>query len=316
MDDFDISTLAESKNEWTARLVNILTPLVIQGFRSIFKDAVRLCSETQEKNKYLITFQRLISKIPNWNTQLIESEKNRICKLSNCSYIEDLVTCVHIIQLKIMSSVRVGNAQKRVDISIPKLDVFIHRVYIHVARKLYQNVFLFQQHIEPLQAQKNAREVELLVQQSIVNVVRENIPVEEILRAYISETKEDDVEEKITEEIRHEPIVEDVQPRPEPPAPLPLQLNAQNNADIATSDTSDKKTSIQFSPTTDIHEFSPSPHSPSGWSDSSQLSADDEKIHITDEPVALDIPELVPPSSPTPLHFPELQTIDLDELPF
>ena len=36
MDDFNVSSLHESKNEWGARLLTILTPLIIEGFKSIF----------------------------------------------------------------------------------------------------------------------------------------------------------------------------------------------------------------------------------------------------------------------------------------
>lgn len=73
---------------------------------------------------------------------------------SGCSYLEDLVTCVHIIQLKVLTAMRVGQKQKKIDINIPKLDDFIHKAYINVARKVYKNVYLFELGIPPLQTQK------------------------------------------------------------------------------------------------------------------------------------------------------------------
>ena len=39
MDDFVISNLNESRNEWCSRLVSIFTPLVADGVRSIFDEA-------------------------------------------------------------------------------------------------------------------------------------------------------------------------------------------------------------------------------------------------------------------------------------
>ena len=36
MDDFNISSLHESKNEWGARLITMLTPLIIEGFKSLY----------------------------------------------------------------------------------------------------------------------------------------------------------------------------------------------------------------------------------------------------------------------------------------
>jgi uncharacterized protein (DUF433 family) len=103
---------------------------------------------------------------------------------------------------------RVGQKQKKIDINVPKLDDFIHKVYINVARKVYKNVYLFQAGIEPLQIQKNYRELEIIVQECILNTLRESIPVEAILKAYMDESIEEDVIEEIKEEVTHEPIIE------------------------------------------------------------------------------------------------------------
>ena len=199
MDDYSIQSLTESKNEWSARLVSILSFNIIQGINSIYKEAVRLCEENEEKNKYLMTFQNLLSKIPDWSTTTIETERKRIEVVSGCKYLEDLITCVHIIQLKALTCIRVGLKQKKIDIDIPSIDKFIHKVYFNVARKLYSNVYLFEEDIYPLQKQKNNRELELLVKEAILNTIRDNIPVEHILRVYIDETEEQ--EEETDEEI-------------------------------------------------------------------------------------------------------------------
>jgi len=209
MDDFNISTLHESRNEWSARLISILTPLIIDGYRSILDEAVKLCKENNEMEKYLMTFQNFITRVPKWNQTIIENEKKRICEKSGCSYLEDLITCVHIIQLKILTVMRVGQKQKKIDISIPKLDDFIHKVYIHVARKIYKNVYLFELNVAPLQIQKYNRELEVIVQECILNSLRESVPVESILKAYMDETMEEDVVEEIKEEYIQEPIKND-----------------------------------------------------------------------------------------------------------
>jgi hypothetical protein len=95
---------------------------------------------------------------------------------------------------------RVGQKQKKIDINIPKLDDFIHKIYINVARKVYKNTYLFEISIPPLQMQKHNRELEIIVQECILNTVRESIPVEAILKAYMDETVEEDVTEEIKEE--------------------------------------------------------------------------------------------------------------------
>lgn len=202
MDDFNVSSLHESKNEWGSRLLTIVTPHIIDGLKSIFDEAFKLCRDNNEMDKYLMTFQNFITRIPKWNSNIIETEKNRIIEKSGCGYLEDLVTCVHIIQLKLLSAIRVGQKQKKIDITIPKLDDFIHKIYINVARKIYKNVYLFEINIPPLQTQKHHRELETIVQECILNTVRDSIPVEAILQAYMDET----IEEHVVEEIKEQEI--------------------------------------------------------------------------------------------------------------
>jgi hypothetical protein len=109
----------------------------------------------------------------------------------------------------------VGNKQKKIDISIPKLDHFIHKVYIHVARKVYMNVYLFESNITPLLVQKNRRELEVIIQDCIMTTIRESIPTEDIIRAYMDESMEE--EEEITIEQMAEPILpNEDQEEPEP----------------------------------------------------------------------------------------------------
>jgi len=205
MDDFVISNLHESRNEWCSRLVGIFTPLVVEGVRSIFNESWKMCTDNDELGKYLMTFQNLLSRVPTWNSVIVEEERKRIIERSGCNYLEDLISCVHIIQLKVLTCIRVGNKQKKIDISIPNLDHFIHKVYIHVARKMYSNVYLFEKNISPLMVQKNNRELETIVQECILMSIRDSIPTEAIIRAYMEESVEQE-EEVIIENIE-EPVL-------------------------------------------------------------------------------------------------------------
>ena len=105
MDDYNVNVLSEAKSEYSSRLVTILTPLMIEGIKSIFDEATKLCLDNDEEEKYLMTFQNFLSRVPKWNTTIIEEETKRIIIQSSCSYLEDLLTCVHITQLKILTSI-------------------------------------------------------------------------------------------------------------------------------------------------------------------------------------------------------------------
>jgi hypothetical protein len=201
MDDFNITSITESKNEWCARFTNILTPCIIEGIKSIFLEADKICLETDEEEKYLMTFQNLLNNIPKWSSQIVETEKNRIINSSGCNYLEDLLSCIHITQLKALTISRVGSKQKKIDLAIPNLDSFIHKTYINVARKIYVNVYLFQKDLLPLEIQKNNRELELIIKEAILNTVRDNIPIDNLLRMYLDETQETEVEVEETREV-------------------------------------------------------------------------------------------------------------------
>ena len=238
MDDFVISNLHESRNEWCGRLVTLLTPLVTEGIRSIYNEAWKMCEESNEKAKYLMTFQNLLARIPKWNSVILEEECKRIIEKSGCNYLEDLISCVHIVQLKVLTCIRVGNKQKKIDIAIPKLDHFIHRVYIHVARKVYSNVYLFERGLSDLTVQKYKRELEVITQECILTAIRESIPTEAIIRAYLDESMEDE-EEVIIEPVPEEETKEEEkkeeekdeekkEPEPLPEEELPATLSVEN----------------------------------------------------------------------------------------
>jgi hypothetical protein len=243
MDDFVISNLQESRNEWCSRLISIFTPLVIEGIRSIFNESWKLCLDNDEVNKYLMTFQNLLSRVPKWNNEIIEEERKRIIERSGCNYLEDLISCVHIIQLKVLTCIRVGNKQKKIDISIPKLDSFVHKIYINVARKVYKNVYLFEKNISPLMVQRNQRELEVMVQECILAAIRDSIPTEEIIRAYMDESVEqeeeiiieniEDEEEQKQEDKKEEKIVDPNKDDEKPPSIVPAIKNLDNE-DVVT----------------------------------------------------------------------------------
>jgi len=201
MDDNNVPTLHDSQHEWAIRLTRIVQPLIYEGIQGMFQESVTICKQSEEDEKYLMTFQNILSRIPKWNEEIVNKETARIVERSGCSYLEDLLTCVHIAQLKILSSIRTGKAQKKVEIDIPKLSSFVHKVYISVSRDLYASVYLFEKGIPPLVFQKNRSSVNEIILNAILNVIRESIPIEKLLRAYLDETtdlikeKEKDVKE-------------------------------------------------------------------------------------------------------------------------
>jgi hypothetical protein len=190
MDDNHIPTLKESQNEWAVKLLRVVLPHVMDGVYAMFTESKTICDATDEQEKYLMTFQNILSRVPKWNNEIVLKETKRIEEESGCKYLEDLITCVHIAHLKILSSIRTGKSQKKIEINIPKLPTFIHSIYINISRELYSNVFLFDPTVSSLTIQKNKEKIKELIRQTILDTIRDNIPIEQLLRAYLDETTE------------------------------------------------------------------------------------------------------------------------------
>jgi hypothetical protein len=187
MDDFNVNCLYECRNELGARLLNTLNPCIVDGFKSILEESVNVCKENKEMNKYLITFQNLIGRVPKWNKHIIEEERKRIIAKTGIDYLETLVNGVHVCVVKILTAVRSSQKQKKIDIDIPVIDDFIHKVYVISARKIYKNVYLFEKDIPPLQIQKHNRELEIIINECILNALRESISTETLLKVYMDD---------------------------------------------------------------------------------------------------------------------------------
>ena len=172
---------------------------------------------------------------------------------------------------------RVGQKQKKIDINIPKLDDFIHKVYINIARKIYKNVYLFEMNIPPLQIQKHNRELEIIVQECILNTIRESVPVEMILKAYMDETIEEDVTEEIKEQYLEQPT--------------PATNNMQQNQQLGGS--SESKLSfnnIDYIRDENNNEISiEAPKSISRLEEISEMRNQQRKEEEDDEPIRLNI---------------------------
>ena len=58
-------------------------------------------------------FQDLLSQIPKWNQEIIDTEVNRIITDSGCDWLDDLITAVFVSHTKILTSIQVGKRKKK-----------------------------------------------------------------------------------------------------------------------------------------------------------------------------------------------------------
>ena len=179
-----INVYAEAKTEYTRQLCQILSP----AFQIYFLDLLKVAKDKEPEAKRLLwNFQALLQEIPDWNQDKVLRETEKIQRDSNCDYLDELLTAVFIAHTKVLSAIRITTKQKKLQITIPKLDHFVHRTLRETGRLLWNNAFLFAEQGSAMDRQKNMRQVEGLIVEGIQQSIRSLLPVKTILREYLND---------------------------------------------------------------------------------------------------------------------------------
>ena len=182
MDESNNAIFTHAKMEYTAQLVDVLTPNFFDGIKSIYDESKTVHRTNNPNNtSILILFRLFLEKVPTWSNEVIETETNRIIDTSNCDWLNDLITAVFISHTKILTAIGSNNSSN-IELIIPKTINFIHKCYINIAREIWKNPYLFDDYVTGSDYQKNMRTVELLIKDSIENTIRKALPVKEILK--------------------------------------------------------------------------------------------------------------------------------------
>jgi hypothetical protein len=220
----EASVYSEAKGEYTKQLTLFIVPTYHRFFMECLQQAA---SEEPQAKRQLWKFQELLSQIPDWNMDRVQRETTRLIQDIQCDYLEELLTAVFIAHTKVLTAIRVGNKNKRVQITIPKLDHFIHRALSECSRLLWSSAYLFHSELSPIEKQKNHRQIEQLLHDGIAQAIRGLLPVKNILKDYLSEpdadqTEDDDADDE-EEETKKEPVIAPIEQivKEAPPVPTP-----------------------------------------------------------------------------------------------
>lgn len=193
MEDININILVEAKNQYTKQLTHNLVSYLYEGIESIFQDANEM--ESDGKN-VLRRFQDLLCKVPKWNQDMIDTEVERILKMSQCNYFDELLKAVFIANARILT---VASSVKAQVINVPTIDKFIHRCYIESAREFYKNPYLLDNVTRSYDKHRNLRESLKIIEEAIEEAVRRMLPMRDILNEYLGDnTVEEDITRQVT----------------------------------------------------------------------------------------------------------------------
>jgi hypothetical protein len=208
------ATLVEAKKAYTNQLVSLITPQIYEGIKDLYE-----CAKKNMKGKNTRhSFQIELQAVSLWNQIIIENETERIISNTNCNYLDKLVTVIFINSTKILAAAYIGfNNTNTLEISVPKLSHFIHRVYIETAKEFYKNPYLLDEDLRPRERQENLRSSIGSIKFGIEQAILKLLPIGEILSRDINkqmpeiennlqpklEDIKEDSDEDIEEDLNH-----------------------------------------------------------------------------------------------------------------
>jgi len=187
--DYNNNILIEAKTELTNQFVSLLTPNIYDGFEFMYDDIIEKCKK-KRTTEYLSEFQLSLKEIPNWSSQQIKEEYQKIANRCECDYLPELLTGVLVSTARVLSTI--GTKTSQVNLKIPKIYKFIHQCYIHSAREFWKFTYLFDRDISKMEIQRNIRESEKIIENSIKQIIRSNLPVQNLLKEYLTQDDEED----------------------------------------------------------------------------------------------------------------------------
>lgn len=225
MSDSIVSVYSDARTEYTKQLCAFIVPAYFQFFLTLLEKAREQIQS--DSKKLLWQFQTLLNDIPEWNMEKVNNEIGQLQTACGCDYLEDLLTAVFIAHTKVLTAIRVSSKQKKVHITVPKVEHFLFKVLCETGKLLWGSSYLFRDDISSIEKQQNYRQVEGLLQEGVIQAIRALVPVKSILRDFVSNDDDDSSdsdEEHAPEPVHEQPVSEPV-PEPVPvsePVPEPL----------------------------------------------------------------------------------------------
>lgn len=174
------------KQTMRENLTRVLVPHVADGLWSIYDNAKTACERNGQPDKTLQTFQNLLTSIPKWKEETLNAEVDRIVTASKIDYIDDLLLGVFVSYIRAFASLQQSDATHvNIQFDYPSLPKFIQAFYTAAARKAWTQAYLFNTlNVASTQQARNRRDIEVMLEATVGEVIDSFIPWREISKAY------------------------------------------------------------------------------------------------------------------------------------
>jgi len=193
------TNIVEIKKIYQEQLLNVLTPLIYEGFITIYNNAKnkynKFIEDKETPPSILIIFQLFLKEIPNLSNNLIDKETERIRSHSNCAdYFDNLIRAVVKSTIILLTynhgKIMLNNEKFNSKVNINN---FIHKCYIECARTFYDQPSLFWDEISSNEYKKNQILCYKLINKSITKTIQNILPMKNILDEYLMDKEQNKI---------------------------------------------------------------------------------------------------------------------------
>jgi hypothetical protein len=174
------------KQSLRENLSRVLIPHIADGLWSIYDNAKTACIRSKQPSETLKTFQNLLTRVPQWTDETLETEVSRIEKASKCEYMNDLLLGVFVSYIRAFASLQQSDeVHVNIEFDRPSLPKFVFALYKSAARKCWSNAYLFKTiDVTSEQQSRNRRDIEVMLGGCLDEVIDSFIPWKDISKAY------------------------------------------------------------------------------------------------------------------------------------
>ena len=186
------SAAVDAKRELTLQLIDLLTPHLYDGIKSIFNTC-------KTNTSVLRCFQEKLCTIPIWNQDIIDSEFDRITSKKDFEYLDKLLDMLFVSHVKVLSVLKLNESKNKIDIQVPNQKTFVHKCYVECARSFYRDPYLIDDRDnDHSEVQRNVKRSYIVINSCIEKTIRDLIPLKDILEKY-SQVLEDEPQSDVDE---------------------------------------------------------------------------------------------------------------------
>ena len=194
----------EAKREYLNMICQAMSPIMSETFVNMYKEAIT--RSNRHRDQVIKLFIVLLEEITNWNNSIIMTHTKEY--ETQCPYFTDLLAAVFVCYIKILSSIKITKDSKKLSIKLPTNADFIHACLMNAAKLFMQNPTMFREENQTMRDDS----IRSVCCKAIEKTLNDLIPIQQILRTYITDTSKFDIGEDPTDPDEHpfEPEAEEI----------------------------------------------------------------------------------------------------------